>query len=447
MRNTARLLVGLMALLPVLLSACSSKQESNEPVTLTVAGVIPDLFKMEFGETFVINGQEINLKFVPYEEIRMDAEGKVQYEQIYSQFSPDLVYFASLASLKDLIDGGKLMPLDSFAKDSEELNSIAPNVMKKIRGVGEGQLYAWPGAFSTEALFYNKELLDRYHVPYPAEASSWRDVMQSTTQLATAKPINQDEIYPFLDPGKNEPEEKLFWLIYNGGLSEGLQLIHPQTMEISADSSSWKGLWESFIEAYRQEGISNEDYAQEGKIKLEQGLTYEAKYKLFLDRKAAFVVADPSLIYLLSGNDNSWWGIAQQPGSRQIYTQISEMYGINPESAHTAEAWKLISYLTSDEIIKSKAGGGGTGSNPSYLPARVSVLEQVLSLDLSPFYKQEPASFGVYDPSPIPGDLFVSMKEQMMERISDVLSGEQTVDQALVQLQGSLEASIRTYSK
>ncbi|WP_127532003.1 ABC transporter substrate-binding protein [Paenibacillus kobensis] len=449
MRKQAILLSSVMIGLSILSAACSSKRESHEPVTLTIAGVIPEFFTQQHGEQLVLDGQEINLNFVPYGDMPQDREGNIQYEQLFSQFSLDILFFAGTAALKPLIDGGLVMPLDSFANDSKALDAIAPMVLNNIRKSGEGQLYAWPGAFRTEALFYNKELLDRYHVPYPEQASSWSDLMKLTTQLSNAVKNESSGIVPFLDPGKNDPEEKLFWLIYNAGQSEGLQLIQPQTLEVTANSDGWKELAGSFIDAYKQGGISNEEYEQVGTIKLEQGVTDESRYKPFLDGRAAFVLGDPSLIYMLNKANSSWWGIANQPGSQQLYSQISEMYGINSNSSHTAEAWKLIEYLTGDENIQEQAsnGGGGGIQNVGDLPARVSVLEKALSLDLSPFYDQELAVYGVYDPSPIPSELFVAMRDEMMKQIGSVLRGEETVDQALTQLQGSLEASSRAASQ
>jgi len=433
----------------LLLTACKQDAGTSEPVTLTIAGVIPDLFRAEYGQQRELNGKSIQLELVPYEELPRTGDYPAQVEQIYNAHSPDIVFFSGAHNLPGLIEAGYLLSLDRYMKDQEEdTSSIAAVVMDKLRAAGDGQIYAWPTTFSAEVLFYNRALFDRYNVPYPSEQLSWQELLSLVKQLSNREPEGQESVYPLLAPGFNEPDEKLFRLIYNAGRAEGLQIVHPASLNVTADSDSWRGLWSLFIDAFREGVISNEAYAEPEEDSAVPGITFEEKYRLFLEGKAAMVQGDPSLLYMLAGQDELTWGISRQPGSEQLYLQVTDMYGINSNSAHKDEAWALLSYLNGGESVRTKTGiqAGQVGAYISSLPARVSIMEQALSLDLSPFYDQRPASVGVYEEIGVPPQVYETVKEQMMLQIAAVLREEKTIEQALRELQAVLEASASGWS-
>ncbi len=433
----------------LLLTACKQDADAGESVTLTIAGVIPDLFRMEYGQQMEINGKTLQLELVPYEELPRTGDLPEQVEQIYNAHSPDIVFFSGAHNLPGLIEAGYLLALDHYMKDQQEdTASIAAIVMDKLRAAGDGQIYAWPTTFSTEALFYNRALFDRYNVPYPSEQLSWPELLSLVKQLSNREPEGQESFYPLLAPGFNEPDEKVFRLIYNAGRAEGLQIVHPATLNVTADSDSWRALWSLFIDAFREGVISNEAYAEPEEDSAVSGITFEEKYRLFLEGKAAMAQGDPSLLYMLAGQDELPWGISRQPGSEQLYLQVTDMYGINPNSAHKDEAWALLSYLNSEESVKKKTGirAGQVGAYIASLPVRASVMEQALSQDLSPFYDQRPASVGVYEEVGFPPQVYETVKEQMMLQIAAVLREERTIDQAVEELQAVLETSAGGWS-
>lgn len=81
---------------------------------------------------------------------------------------------------------GILQPLDDLLAQDNDLHAddFFPQVMEGMRF--QGKLYGLPSDFSTIIMFYNKDLFDRYRVPYPREDWTWDDY------LDTAKALTKD---------------------------------------------------------------------------------------------------------------------------------------------------------------------------------------------------------------------------------------------------------------
>ncbi|ULL16555.1 carbohydrate ABC transporter substrate-binding protein [Paenibacillus sp. H1-7] len=88
--------------------------------------------------------------------------------------SPDVIrQFKELNALEDLTSLVKLNNVD--------LNAFEPTAVETIRAYGDqGQLYAIPFSINFPALFYNKDLFDKFGVPYPKDGMTWEE----TTELA-----------------------------------------------------------------------------------------------------------------------------------------------------------------------------------------------------------------------------------------------------------------------
>lgn len=104
---------------------------------------------------------------------------------VTAQFSPD--------DLRERVKNNLYLPLDDFLEenhiDYEQTFGKAINDLTKING----HYYSVPYGVNKFAVFYNKQLFDEAHVPYPKADWTWQDFMK-TAKLLT-KGEGPDKIY------------------------------------------------------------------------------------------------------------------------------------------------------------------------------------------------------------------------------------------------------------
>ena len=164
-RFTALLIA--VTVLCTLLSGCTSSGVSNTPVTLTMwhnfSGSnleVTDGLINEFNETvgkekgIVVSVTSLSYASDQNEKLMMIAAGDSGAPEM-----PDLVpAYPAMAVI--LMNEGLLAPLDDYFTD-EQLNAYLPQFIAEGR-LPDGKLYVFPISKSTEALFVNRTLFDRF---------------------------------------------------------------------------------------------------------------------------------------------------------------------------------------------------------------------------------------------------------------------------------------------
>lgn len=117
---------------------------------------------------------DIRLKFVKDKIEALLAEGS----------PPDLVATSPSALSKyiALEYPGDLTPM--IKRLNIDLNKIEPAVIDAIKGYGNnGALYGLPFGMNHGATIYNKDLFERFGVPYPKETMTWEELVELSRKL------------------------------------------------------------------------------------------------------------------------------------------------------------------------------------------------------------------------------------------------------------------------
>jgi multiple sugar transport system substrate-binding protein len=98
--------------------------------------------------------------------------------------TPDIVM--QNGSLRPVLDLGVQFDLNSLVKKYNfDLTKLDPDLLKSAQAYGtKGELYALPSDRSVRALLYNKDIFDRFNVPYPKDAMKWEDAIALSKRLA-----------------------------------------------------------------------------------------------------------------------------------------------------------------------------------------------------------------------------------------------------------------------
>ncbi|CAG7650247.1 ABC transporter substrate-binding protein [Paenibacillus allorhizosphaerae] len=89
----------------------------------------------------------------------------------------NLAYYKDLNAYEDLTPLAKKHGFDLSRFDPESLNAV-----KAVSDKGE--LYAFPYSFNLNALYYNKDIFDKFGVPYPKDGMTWENAIELARQVS-----------------------------------------------------------------------------------------------------------------------------------------------------------------------------------------------------------------------------------------------------------------------
>ncbi|GAA3413037.1 ABC transporter substrate-binding protein [Paenibacillus hodogayensis] len=73
---------------------------------------------------------------------------------------------------------------DLIAKHKVDLNRFEPTVMDALKQTSNGKMYALPVITNNLLLYYNKDLFDKFGVPYPKDGMTWEQTSELSKKLS-----------------------------------------------------------------------------------------------------------------------------------------------------------------------------------------------------------------------------------------------------------------------
>lgn len=197
-RNGRKLGTGLAAsvLLAAAASACgtagSGKVEEKgetappDPVELVFVAhnntMLEDEFKLRFGNKLKEKYPHMTIKYIPYGP-------DTTIEKLLVANQPIDIVLSTIGLASTLYDGGILSDITPLMKQNKYDDShLEPSVMEMMRVFGDGQLFGLPVTNNSTSLYYNRDLFDKFAVPYPSDGMTWDE----TYELAKKMTRNSD---------------------------------------------------------------------------------------------------------------------------------------------------------------------------------------------------------------------------------------------------------------
>lgn len=421
-----RICITLMVFLVIV--GCQSR-EVQEPVTLKVAGLERNLFMERYGNTFILENSTITFDVIPYEFIP-DSGNIEDLKGFMTEYQPD-IFILGTPNFRPAVETGLLLALDSFLDQSEFRAGPYPeSLLQRIRNdSGRDQLFGLSPFYVSSALLYNERLFDEYHVDYPKDGMSWGDVFS----LAGKFPSHDEagnRIYGYYQPENRSIEEKLIRMIYYAGLGEDLSFIDPLSGEVTVHTSSWHHLWETFIHAY-QDGIISDEQME--KLSDFPGITPKERVLAFVEGKAAMVVTETGVFELADELKELEVQVAEAPGTYQTRMQAGDTFAITSLSKHPERAWDFIEFVHSEKAGLFHMIWGG-------LPIYSTQLEKQWGLDLSAFHEKDVALYGIYSATGLPEGFLNRYFEVGVNEITLILNEGKSIEEALEDLQAILSS-------
>jgi multiple sugar transport system substrate-binding protein len=343
---------------------------------------------------------------------------------------PDVVHIAFVWA-KEMGEAGALLPLDSLVKSPVSPVKLDDFVAMDLATGKDGKLYALPWTMDTWAMVYRSDILKQAGVS--TVPGTWDDVRAASRAVhATTGKAG------FGFPAGSAASGSLWFLANYVWWSNGKSLVERDGssfhMGVTAkDIASAMAYYKSYLDdgdtPKSMLGVS--DWGDpaivrglvDGNIAI--GIMPPASFKGVTDAYAAAHPGDA--LPFVSG---------PVPRSSVVGTSHlgGRMLGINADTKHQAEAWKLVQFLNDKALF--------TGAYKTQFPAQKSLLQ---TIEFAPEVKgfaeqmQHTRTWGAYTEGPAP---MGTMWNLTGRSFGAALSGQQPVDVAAADLAAQLKKLI-----
>ncbi|MEF3311368.1 extracellular solute-binding protein [Paenibacillus sp. GYB004] len=431
--KTTRL--GLAAVLIVMLTttACGTKHQGSvsgeggkaeaekpkEPYTMKILanGVKTEEFDERFRQLLKMKFPHVTVEYSP------GGKGATINDRIASGSIPDIIRTDVPTLVSGYLDLGLGYDLNELVKkhkhDLKRFNNV---FIDEIVDVGrDGALYGLPvPPYFPQALYYNKDLFDKFGVAYPRNGMTWDEVYELAKKMTR------------VDGG----------VIYRGFSSHPTNLLrdNPYSLPIldpNADKLSnpdrWMTLFNNLKRFYE---IPNNKI--ESTAALDGQAFAKGNVALMTNQHSVYLVLPPELN----------WDLVSYPaleGAPQLMPQRGPAYwSISATSKHKEEAFEMILAMLADEVQMedSKRGITTTLANPD--------IQKALGKSHPVYSKKNMEAVNVYPPIPytqkrkagltdVPG---VTQQNLLGQTFVDVAMGKMDVNTALRELDEKLKAEV-----
>lgn len=458
----------------VVLSACTqsggnkdnsavSSLDREDSGTLKVAYFNEQAFYMQYGNAFQAMFPNIELEVVSTESVFNAEDPVAEMKRLMQEQQPDVIYLSE-EEYSVMAKEGLLYDLDAVVKQDEyDLESFVPSVIELLKAHGGGKLYGLSPSFSSQALYYNKDLFDKHGIPYPQDGMSWEEVMQ----LASRFPVKKDGDDALNGLFQSTQATNSFELIRMIGEAKGLLYADADSKTVSIETAEWKSIIQSVVDGYESGSISmpSENNGGNGGLVM-RGMGGRTTFRMgpdsmrFMTGQAAMTIDGPMVMNMLGMEkgmglttkaqaaapagkgenvqnpikDINWDVVTLpvDPSQPDVSGMLSldSVFSINGASQSLSAAWEFVKYVSGEQLAKTNSM-----SSPA-LSARADYKIERDGKNVDAFY-----ALGVNQQSllqELPEDFEASFAKLASEQVKKIVEGTLTVDEALkaIQAQG-----------
>ncbi|MFC6232062.1 ABC transporter substrate-binding protein [Paenibacillus allorhizosphaerae] len=164
----------------------TAPEKSKEPVTLVFyspngPSETDEAFMEQIGNPIQKKFPYITVKFVHPPDTNPEGQLDAMMaagESIDIFLNADLNHYRLITPYKFEYDIS-----DMIKKSNFDLSRLDDSSVQAVRALSKGGLYALPYRMNVQALLYNKDVFDKFGVPYPKDGMTWDDVYELAKQM------------------------------------------------------------------------------------------------------------------------------------------------------------------------------------------------------------------------------------------------------------------------
>lgn len=436
-----------ICLMLAILSACTFSTDKDlvlpplkfgQAATIKVTYWDEEAFYRDYGNLFLNEFPNITVEVVSTQGINGNGKDPVEeMKKLVEKEQPDVLLLGP-REFAELVKDNVLYELDPVLRqDDFDLSPIVPGLIELIKKEGDGKLYGLSPYFNSTALYYNKDLFEKYNIPFPRDGMSWEEVLQ----LAKRFPTDGEEherVYGFSEFG-GEPTN----LFYRIGDTYGLSYVDSDGRKVNMQTDSWRNAADLAVQFLASNTVYRKPQDNPGNINiLQYGERLSAD--LFLSGRVGMRIDGSYYMNDLKDAEamnitKFEWDMATIPVEPTNPTEgdsffISSVFAINASSPNLRAAWEFVKFVNSDKLAKI------TSRSPVYgLPARIEYIQNDEGKHVEAFYSLKPRSSGS-DFSNVPPSFAGPFFEIVKNEVYKAAEGTVTVNEMLNAIQSEGQA-------
>ncbi|MEF3303204.1 ABC transporter substrate-binding protein [Paenibacillus sp. GYB003] len=387
--------VALSVMAALSLAGCSSKQPASggggketeytvptDPVTLKFYVNVTRLSELEY-QTIYVEPLKKKYPHITLQKLEGDLAQLVAAGEIPDLIMSDNDWHMPLKQLDLPADLTELVVKTKF-----DLNAFRPETVQAIRNLDpKGGLEGIPFDLNTGALFYNKDLFDKFGVAYPKDDMLWQDILELSKKLT-----RQEDGVQYIGWDPRFPDHLVS--------PYSQEFVDPKTNKALVDIPLYRKVLDLFQQVYQQPGYigpKNEyTYGPDGFTKTHK-LAMQADWvgKLISD----LLQAEASGIKMN-------WDMVSEPRFQDAVGKgrhaLADMLVITKASKHKEQAMQVIQMITSrdHQIMLTRTGRLTALNDPEVINQFGANFPSLQGKNLRAVYKNPP----VATPKPHPAD-------------------------------------------
>jgi len=307
--------------------------KNTEPITLDVftVGVSKEEFDTRFRDTLSKKFPNITINYI------MSGKGTTIQDLIAEGKIPDIMRIDVPGMKAGYLDLGLGYDLNDLVKKyNYDLKRFNPTFVQEMISAGRtGALYGLPvPPYFPQVLYYNKDLFDKFGVPYPKDGMTWDEVYELAKKLSRS---DGDTVYRGFSAGI---------MPYLRDNPFSLPILDPEKDQLS-DPEKWKLLFNNLKRFYE---IPNNAVEK----------TLAAENDIFSKGNVAMQLNQFNIYLIIPKEVN--WDIVSVPtleGAPKLMGQRGPAYwSITKQSKHKDEAFQVIMEMLSDNVQMQDSRNG-----------------------------------------------------------------------------------------
>lgn len=434
----------IITLLAVVLAGCSfgggSNGQAKEQQTLKVMYYDESSFYQQYGMLFSALYPNIDIQIVTTQSIR-PKEGE-DYQELLNKFmdeeQPD-IYMLSSDQYTEMSQEGKLYELDTYLeKEKYNTETLVPGLLDYLRELGSGKLYGFATGYYSQALFYNKDLFDKYSIDYPTDRMSWSDLLLLAKRFPTDGE-EKDRVYGL----KMGYSDNLFQFATQLANAQNMNYINTDKMEMTFNTDGWKNVLQTSLDAVNSKALYFETYNQMNNQSYEEyllsnpfvggrlAMAIDGSYLMQQIKQAEDYLPDDQKAKVVANWDMVTVPVDPQNPDSSSMISVQNLFAINEKSPNKEAAWKFLEYITGDEFARVTSKTGYNGS----FPVRTTYYKDDAGHNLSAFYMLKPSSFNPYKGYEKLNNFYGEFNSLAETEFQSLKDNKQSVDETLENLQ------------
>lgn len=305
---------------------------SSDPVTVKVA-VSKNMFPEEDFKRYIADPVKKKYPNITVELLNTSQKGGSLTQLVAAGIVPDIVglYPGNLVDLNEM--GMTYNMEDLIKKYNFDTSRIVPEVIETVK-VGSNQKFisGFAAYNSPFALYYDKDIFDKFAVKYPKDGMTWEDVRDLAVRLTRV----QDGVQyrgVFVD------------YPYRAARQLALPYADFNTNKALLDTEQWKEMFQLWYSLYNIPGLSEGDFQ-----KMDIGKNQNA----FLDGTLAMFAYSSNTLDALLKKPNLNWDVVQYPSNKKApgvgHRVDAPVLSITSQSKVKDAAFQVIDTVLSDEV-------------------------------------------------------------------------------------------------